>query len=311
MSRTILITGGAGFIGSHLAEEALEAGDRVVVVDNLITGRRENVPAGAEFLEKDISDPDMEEVLAERGVTVVSHHAAQANVRHSAQDPVFDAQANIVGSLALLQACRRVGVRKVFFASSGGTVYGEPHELPCGEEHPTRPLSPYGCAKLAVEQYLMAYARLGDLDPVIVRYANVYGARQDPRGEAGIVAIFAEKLLAGEPPIIFGDGSQTRDYIHVSDISIAHRRAIEGWEPGIYNLGTGAETPLLRLLEMVQMRLGVDVTPLLDKGNPFELQRNCLSPEKFRSVFGAWPTCALDKGLEKTLPYYVGRREER
>ena len=304
MTETLLITGGAGFIASHLADDALRAGHRVVVLDNLSTGRRENVPAGAELVVRDLREDGIEEVLAHYRVTAVSHHAAQANVRVSVDDPLLDAEANVIGSLKLIQACRRAGVRRFLFASSGGTVYGEQEAFPCDEDHPTRPLSPYGCSKLAVEQYLLAYHRLGDLEPIILRYANVYGARQDPKGEAGIIAIFAEKLLRGEPPRIFGDGLQTRDYVHVSDIVAISRAALATWVPGVYNVGTGVETTLRLLYARVQDALGVRMEPLYLPENRGELRRSALSHRRLAEGLGVAPTMELTAGLAATLPYY-------
>jgi len=305
MPETLLITGGAGFIGSHLADDARRDGHRVLVLDNLSTGRRENVPAGAELIERDLRDPGLEELLRERGVTIVSHHAAQANVRVSVEQPMLDAEANVLGSLQLIQACRHTGVRRILFASSGGTVYGEQEAFPCDEEHPTRPLSPYGCSKLAVESYLLAYGRLGDLEPLILRYANVYGARQDPKGEAGIVAIFAERLLRGEPPRIYGDGLQTRDYVHVSDLVAVQRAALAQWASGVFNVGTGIETTLRSLYSKVQKGLGLDpVEPIHLPENRGELRRSALSHRRLAETFGVAPTVELDAGLALTLPFY-------
>jgi UDP-glucose 4-epimerase len=304
-TETLLITGGAGFIGGHLAEDALRQGHRVVVIDDLSTGKRENVPAGAELIVQDLRAPGLLELLREKGVTVVSHHAAQANVRVSVEHPLVDAEANVLGGLMLIQACRLAGVRRILFASSGGTVYGEQEAWPCDEEHPLRPLSPYGCSKLAVEQYLLAYQRLGDLEPIIVRYANVYGARQDPKGEAGIVAIFAERLLSGEPPRIFGDGLQTRDYVHVHDVCAVQRAAMEAWVPGIYNVGTGIETTLRSLYARVLKGLGMAaVEPIYLPENRGELRRSALSSRRLAEALGVAPTIDLDSGLAATLPYY-------
>jgi UDP-glucose 4-epimerase len=209
--------------------------------------------------------------------------------------------------LTLIQACRHAGVRKILFASSGGTVYGEQEVFPCDESHPTRPLSPYGCAKLAVELYLEAYARLGDLEPIILRYANVYGPRQDPKGEAGIVAILAEKFLGGEIPRIFGDGSQTRDYVFVEDIAAASRAAISNWRPGTYNVGTGRETALADLYAAIADALGVRVAPRYVAANPAELTRNCLDATKIGRELGWRPRVALADGLQRTLPFYRAR----
>jgi UDP-glucose 4-epimerase len=305
--RTILITGGAGFIGGHLAHEAVARGDRVIVVDNLVTGRRENVPPEALFLERDLAAPGLDEILRAERVDVVSHHAAQANVRVSVDDPVHDAEANVVGGVKLLQACRRAGVRRILFASSGGTVYGEQSAFPCDEEHPTRPISPYGCSKLALEHFLDAYRRTGELEPVVLRYANVYGARQDPKGEAGIVAILAEKFLTGGAPKIFGDGRQTRDYVHVSDVVAAHRAVLDDWHAGTYNVGTGVETSLLDLYRKIAFALGRSTEAEHLPANAAELERNSLDPGRLERTFGVRPRLDLEDGLALTLPWYRER----
>jgi UDP-glucose 4-epimerase len=307
MAKTILITGGAGFIGSHLAEEELARGNRVLVLDSLITGRRENVPSGALFLHRDLRDPGLDEILRQERVDVVSHHAAQANVRVSVEEPLADAEANVLGGLALLEACRRAGVRKFIFASSGGTVYGRQEAFPCDEGHPLRPLSPYGCSKLALELYLGTYARLGDLEPIVLRYANVYGPRQDPKGEAGIVAILAEKFLAGESPKIFGDGSQTRDYLYVKDIAAVNHAALERWVPGTYNVGSGLETSLNEIFARIAERLGRSTEPQRLAANPFELERSVLDDSLLRSTWNLPVWTSLSDGLTHTLPWYQAR----
>jgi UDP-glucose 4-epimerase len=307
MAKTILITGGAGFIGSHLAEEELARGNRVLVLDSLITGRRENVPAGALFLHRDLRDPGLDQILRQERVEVVSHHAAQANVRVSVEEPLADAEANVLGGLALIEACRRAGVRKFLFASSGGTVYGQQEAFPCDEGHPLRPLSPYGCSKLALELYLGTYARLGDLEPVILRYANVYGPRQDPKGEAGIVAILCEKFLAGDPPRIFGDGSQTRDYLYVKDIAAVNHAAIERWRPGTYNVGSGLETSLNEIFARIAERLGRSTSPQRLPANAFELQRSVLDASLLRATWELPAWTSLDEGLDHTVPWYRER----
>ncbi len=307
MAKTILITGGAGFIGSHLAEEELARGNRVLVLDSLITGRRENVPSGALFLHRDLRDPGLDEILRQERVDVVSHHAAQANVRVSVEEPLADAEANVLGGLALVEACRSAGVRKFLFASSGGTVYGRQEAFPCDEGHPLRPLSPYGTSKLALEFYLGTYARLGDLEPIILRYANVYGPRQDPKGEAGIVAILAEKFLAGDSPKLFGDGSQTRDYLYVKDIAAVNHAAIEQWIPGTYNVGSGLETSLNEIFARIAERLGRATEPQRLAANPFELERSVLDDSLLRSTWKLPAWTSLSEGLAHSLPWYEAR----
>jgi UDP-glucose 4-epimerase len=311
MAETLLITGGAGFIGSHLAEEALAAGHRVVVLDNLATGKRSNVPPGAVFLERDLRQRGIEDVLRDHQVTVVSHHAAQANVRVSTEDPVFDAEVNVIGGLNLIAACVRAGVRRLVFASSGGTVYGAQQAFPCDEKHPTQPESPYGCAKLAIEHYLMAYARNGDLEPVILRYANIYGPRQDPKGEAGIVAILARNFLAGTRPKIFGDGTQTRDYVYVGDLRRIQTLLLEGWVSGAFNVGTGVETGLNDLYARIERRLAVRIEPQRCPRRAGELWRNSLDATALREKLPGLEWTPLERGLEQTLPSYVEQARSR
>jgi UDP-glucose 4-epimerase len=305
--RTVLITGGAGFIGSHLADDVLARGGRAIVLDNLSTGRRENVPEGAVFHRRDLLDPGLDELLADEKVDAVNHHAAQANVRVSIEDPVEDARVNVLGGLALVAACRKAGVRRFVFASSGGTVYGEQEVHPCDEEHPKRPASPYGVAKHAFELYLEAFRATGDLDPVVLRYANVYGPRQWPKGEAGIVAILAETLLAGERPRIFGDGEQTRDYVHVADVVAANRAAYATGRLGAYNVGTGVETSVNELYAMVARELGSSIEPLHTAAVEGELRRNSLDAGKLERELGVRISTSLAEGLASTLAWYRAR----
>lgn len=310
MSRgAVLITGGAGFIGSHLAADLVNAGRRVVVLDDLSAGRRENVPAQARFVEAGLDWGGLADLLRDEQVEVVSHHAAQSNVRASTASPLDDAQRNVIGSLALLEACAAAGVRRILFASSGGTVYGEQEVHPCDEDHPRRPISAYGCSKLALEHYLLAAGRRGELEPTILRYANVYGPRQDPKGEAGIVAILLRTLLAGQRPRIFGDGSQTRDYVHVDDVTRLHRSLLECWTPGVFNVGTGVETTLLELVDAVRTMVGrEDLEPAFEPFRADELRRSCLSSARLEEVIGSGPRIALGEGLERTLPAFLAER---
>jgi UDP-glucose 4-epimerase len=305
--KTVLITGGAGFIGSHLADDVLARGERCVVLDNLSTGKRENVPAGAVFYQRDLLEPGLAELLADEKVDVVNHHAAQANVRVSIEDPAADARVNVLGGLELVAACRKAGVRRFVFASSGGTVYGEQEVFPCDERHPKHPTSPYGVAKYAFELYLEAFRSTGDLDPVILRYANVYGPRQWPKGEAGIVAILAELLLAGERPRIFGDGEQTRDYVHVGDVVAANRAAYTTDRLGAFNVGTGIETSVNELYRMVARELGTAIEPRHVEAVAAELRRNSLDAGKLARELGVRIATPLAEGLASTLAWYRAR----
>jgi UDP-glucose 4-epimerase len=240
-------------------------------------------------------------------VTAISHYAAQVNVRVSLDDPSADARTNILGTLALVRAARKLGIRTFTFASSGGTVYGAQQVFPCDETHPLGPTSPYGCAKLSAELYLDAFRSIGELEPVVFRYANIYGPRQEPKGEAGIVAILAEKLLAGETPKIFDDGEQTRDYVYVGDVVAAHRAAIEKRATGAFNVGTGVETSVNALYRMVAGKLGSAIRPRHVPPVAAELRRNVLDASKLERELGAAPKTRLEDGLERTLPYYRER----
>ncbi|HEY6064830.1 MAG TPA: NAD-dependent epimerase/dehydratase family protein, partial [Thermoanaerobaculia bacterium] len=258
----ILVTGGAGFIGSHMARRHLDDGHRVVVVDDLSTGRREKIPAGAQFVQADIASHDLEQLLRQEKIDFVSHHAAQIDLRHSVSDPIFDARTNILGSLKLFEACRRAGTRHILFSSTGGALYGEPEGgRPAKEDHPTNPVSPYGCAKLSIEKYLYYYQVIHGFQTQIFRYANVYGPGQNGMGEAGVVAIFAETILSGRTPKIRGDGEQTRDYVFVADLVEAETRAAASDASGVWNLGTGVETSVNRLFELLAKELGYEGNP--------------------------------------------------
>ena len=257
-----IVTGGAGFIGSHVADGLLARGDQVWVVDNLSTGRRERVPAGADFRQLDIRDGAAMRALAEEArPDAVFHLAAQADVRVSVGDPGFDADVNVRGTAELLEAARAVGARMVF-SSTGGAIYGDVEQIPSPESTPCVPMAPYGTSKLCGEHYVELYNRLYGTDHMILRYGNVYGPRQDPHGEAGVVAIFFGKLAAGETPLVFGDGKQTRDYVYVGDIVSANLAAFAyGGEQGVFNIGTGRETDVLELLAECQRAAGTTIEP--------------------------------------------------
>lgn len=306
----ILVTGGAGFIGSHMAARHISDGHRVVVVDNLSTGRREKVPPGARFVEADVAGADFEPLLREERIDAVSHHAAQIDVRHSVSDPLDDARSNVLGSLNLFEACRRAGVRRVLFASTGGALYGEPEGgRPAREDHPTNPVSPYGCAKLSIEKYLHYYRVIHGFEVAVLRYANVYGPGQNGMGEAGVVAIFAEAILAGRTPKIRGDGEQTRDYVYVGDVVETAARALAGAKSGTWNVGTGVETSVNRLFEPIARALGFRGEPEHVPAVPGEQRRSVLDGSAARREFELPEWTTLEKGIPATAESF--RRADR
>jgi UDP-glucose 4-epimerase len=305
----ILVTGGAGFIGSNMVRRHLADGHRVVVVDDLSSGRREAVPDGARFVEADIADADLEPLLREEAVDHVSHHAAQIDLRHSVADPVGDARANVLGSLKLLEACRRAGVRRVLFASTGGALYGEPEGgRPAREDHPTNPVSPYGCAKLSIEKYLHYYTTVHGLTVQVFRYANVYGPGQNGTGEAGVVAIFCEAILRAATPKIRGDGEQTRDYIYVGDLVEAAARAAQSGTPGTWNLGTGVETSVNSLFALIARALGYSKKPEYVAQPPGEQRRSVLDGSAARRDLGLPPYTSLETGIPITAEWFRKNR---
>jgi len=306
--QAVCVTGGGGFIGSHLVEAFLDRGHRVVVIDDLSTGRRENVPADAELHVLDIRSPEAAEQVADGGFGLLVHQAAQMDVRRSVADPVFDAEVNIAGTLNLLEAARQGGVRQVLFASTGGAIYGEQEVHPAPEDHPTRPMSPYGVAKLAVERYLDFYCQEYGLAATCLRYANVYGERQNPHGEAGVVAIFSRRLLAGEPVTINGDGLQTRDYVHVSDVVRANLAA--AGRPGfhIYNVGTGLETSVVELYRLLAAAVGSQHAPQHGPAKSGEQRRSSVDPDRGRDELGLPEALPLAEGISRTVDWF--RRQE-
>jgi UDP-glucose 4-epimerase len=305
--KKILVTGGAGFIASHVADNLLAAGSEVAVVDNLSTGRRENVPAGAHFYPYDIKAKDTYDLIVGWRPQVIIHHAAQMDVRVSVADPVLDAQENILGSLNLLQAAVQAGVAKIIFASTGGAIYGDEAPIPADEGCLPRPESPYGIAKLAVENYLHFYHRQYGIVPVALRYANVYGPRQNGLGEAGVVAIFIEKFLAGNQPIINGDGLQTRDFVFVGDVVAANLLALNYPRAGAFNIGTGRETDVLTIYRHLQELTPSPLGPVHGPGKPGEQRRSCLNCDLAWKVLGWQPRVDLAEGLARTVAAFRGR----
>ncbi len=300
----ILVTGGAGFIASHIVDAYLELGHEVVVIDDLSTGRRENLNPRAEFVEMDIRDEAVARLFARHRFDVVNHHAAQMDVRKSVVAPKFDAEVNILGTLNLLENGVKHGVNKFIFASTGGAVYGEQETFPADENHPTWPLSPYGIAKLACEKYLFYYRAVHGLAHVILRYANVYGPRQNPHGEAGVVAIFSERLLKGEQPIINGDGKQTRDYVYVADLVRINVMALDFPECDIFNVGTGRETDVNTLFHTLRQLTGSSAEERHGPAKPGEQQRSCLAWGKAAEKLGWKPEIDLNQGLRNTVEYF-------
>lgn len=290
-----------------MAEALLARGHRVLIVDDLSSGRKENVPAGAEFHELDIRSPDAAALMREAGVEVLFHHAAQMDVRRSVADPVHDASVNVVGTLNLLEAGRRAALKQVIFASTGGAMYGEQTAFPADEEHPAQPLSPYGVAKLAVERYLYFYHREYGLDAIALRYANVYGPRQNPHGEAGVVAIFLDRLLADREAVINGDGLQTRDYAYVADVVAANVAALGRPGFGTYNVGTGRETTVVELYGLLAAALGVTRPPTHGPAKPGEQRRSVISSELVGRELGVRVGTTLEDGLKKTAAWFAAR----
>lgn len=306
----VLITGGAGFIGSHVAEAYLQDSHEVVVLDNLSTGRRENVPARARLVEVDIGSPEARALLEQGGFAVLNHHAAQMDVRVSVNDPMFDARSNILGLLNLLEGARHGGVRRVVFASSGGVVYGEGSQLPHSESAAKFPVSPYGVSKLASEFYLTAYAQLYELEVVSLRYSNVYGPRQNPHGEAGVVAIFGSRLLRAKPLTVYGDGEQTRDYVYVGDVARANVAAtrwtvpvVRGLDDVAFNIGTGVETSVNQLAGVMIEAAGVPGDVRHGAARAGELLRSALSVAKAQRELGWRPEVTVEDGLRRTYAW--------
>lgn len=310
MTARVLVTGGAGFIGSHVAELYLARGYEVAVLDDLSSGRRENVPRGATFVHADVGSPEARRLLATGGFSVLNHHAAQMDVRVSVSDPERDARINLLGLLNLLEGARAGGVRRVVFASSGGVVYGEAGSLPHREDARKLPVSPYGVSKLASEYYLAAYARLYGLEVVSLRYANVYGPRQSPHGEAGVVAIFGARLRRREPLTVYGDGEQTRDYVYVGDVARANLEATTWPVPALssiddvaFNVGTGVETSVNALAQAMIAATGVTVPVQHAPERTGELRRSAVDVGRAAREWRWRPEVGLAEGLKRTYAW--------
>ena len=304
----ILVTGGAGFIGSHVVDQLVEAGHEVVVVDNLSTGRITNLNPKAKFYQVDIRSQELEKVFEAERPEVVDHHAAQMDVRKSVAEPVYDADINILGSLNLLNMAVKYEVRKMIYISSGGAVYGEPEYLPCDEGHPIKPLCPYGATKYMVELYLYMYQQMYGLDYTIIRYPNVFGPRQDPAGEAGVVAIFTGNMLKDRPVTIFGTGEQVRDYVYVGDCARANLMVLEKGSGRVYNLGYGVGTTVNQIFNALKEITNYGQAAVYGEAKAGETFRIYLNAARAAEELGWKPTVSLEEGLTNTVAYF--KKEE-
>jgi UDP-glucose 4-epimerase len=300
----VLVTGGAGFIGSNIADALVEKGHQVTIIDNLSTGKRSNIPSQAKFYELDIASPEIDKVFEQGQFHTFFHLAAQMDVRKSVADPAFDARTNIVGGLNLLQAAVKHKVKKVIFSSTGGAIYGEQEEFPATESHAANPVSPYGVSKLAFEKYLFFYNFQHGLSYICLRYANVYGPRQNSEGEAGVVAIFCKKLLTGEKTFVNGDGGQTRDFVYVDDVVKANLLAMNFESSMAFNIGTGIETDINTIYDKIKTFTGSNQLRINLPPKPGEQRRSCISSEKIKKFLGWMPSVTIEQGLERTVAFF-------
>ena len=301
----VLVTGGAGFIGSHVVDALVAEEHQVAVVDDLSTGRVDNLNSQARFYQVDIRSPELEDVFAAERPEVISHHAARANVRESMEKPILYADVNVLGSLNLLELSRTYGVRKIIYISTGGAVYGEPQYLPVNEGHPIHPLDPYGASKHHVEHYLYLYQTNYGLAYTILRYPNVYGPRQDPHGEAGVVAIFAHLMLQGQQVVINGSGEQERDFVYVSDVAQANLLALEKGDGGIYNVGSGAGTSINEIFSQLRAITGYQGDEVHGPPKLGEVFKVYLDATLARTELGWGPRISLEEGLRRTVEYFA------
>lgn len=303
----VLITGGAGFIGSNIADAALALGHDVLALDDLSSGRRENLDPRVRLNVMDIRSKEASQLILDERPDAIFHLAAQMDVRRSCADPSFDADVNIRGFVNLLEAAVKAGVKRVVFSSTGGAIYGEQDYFPADEAHPTRPCSPYGVSKAASELYLGYYRAQYGLSYAALRYANVYGPRQNPHGEAGVVAIFCQRLLTGKECVIYGDGGQTRDFVFVKDVARANMLALESDYVGALNVGTGVETDVNRLYELLARAAGVDAPARHEPGKPGEQRRSVITAAKAKKILGFEPRVSLEEGIAATMDFFRSR----
>jgi len=305
----ILVTGGAGFIGSNIVDEYIAAGHNVIIIDNMSTGVKDYINPKGTFYEMDICGESISKVFEKHKIEVINHHAAQIDLRKSVEDPKFDIEVNVLGSVNLLQNAVKYGVKKFIFASTGGAIYGEHDYFPADELHPTRPYAPYGINKLTVEKYLFYYNHVYGLDYIVLRYANVYGPRQNPHGECGVIAIFTDKILKGIKPLINGDGLQTRDYVYVSDVVKANVLGLGARKSAIYNIGTSKETDVNYIFDRINSFAGTNFTEKHGPAKMGEQRRSVLSFEKISNELGWQPEVDIETGLKTTTEYFKNHKK--
>ena len=299
-----LVTGGAGFIGSHLVDRLIKEGHRVVIIDDLSTGKKENLNSKAKFYKIDICSSKISQIFKKEKPEIIFHYAAQIDVRKSVENPVEDAKINILGTLNILENCKKYKVKKFIFASTGGAIYGETDIIPTSETHPGQPLSPYGIAKLVAEKYLNYYYKVFGLPFLSLRLANVYGPRQNSKGEAGVVAIFCDEMLSGRQPIINGDGKQTRDFVCLEDVVYANILALKQNKSGIFNIGTAKETSVNEIFKKIKNLTKSNCKEIHGPAKPGEQKRSCLDYSKAKRELGWQPKYSLDNGLNKTVEWF-------
>lgn len=305
-----LVTGGAGFVGSHLADKLIIRGHKVAIIDNLSTGQEENLNSKAKFYNADIQDPKISQIFKKEKPGIVFHYAAQIDVRKSVENPIESAKTNILGSLNILENCRNFGVKKIVFASTGGAIYGEAKIIPTPEDYPPQPVSPYGIEKLIVEHYLDFYKKEYNLDYLILRFANVYGPRQNSKGEAGVIAVFCDKMVAKNQPVINGDGKQTRDFVFVDDVVRANIIAMEENESGVFNIATGIETDIGAIFRELKKAFNLKIQEVHGPQKAGEQKRSCLSFKKAKVKLNWQPEYNLNKGLEITKKWFQKKYEK-
>jgi UDP-glucose 4-epimerase len=304
----ILVTGGAGFIGSNIVDKYIELGHNVIIIDNMSTGRKEFINPKAVFYEMDIREEAISGVFESHKIDVINHHAGQIDLRKSVEDPKFDLDINVIGSVNLLQKAVKHKIPKVIFASTGGAIYGEHDYFPADEEHPVRPYAPYGINKLTIEKYLFYYNRVFGLNYTIFRYANIYGPRQNSRGECGVIAIFTDKILQNVQPVINGDGEQTRDYVYISDVVNANVLALKDTASTIYNISTSVETTVNYIFDKLNKYSGTSFTEKHGPEKKGEQRRSVLSYKKINEKLSWKPQVFIDEGLKSTVEYFTKKK---